>query len=183
MQLTLDATNLFSQEFIGNWLFNYLGDPVADNLDIPAITSSVIFAKSSTPTKDGGTQVKAGLFNLELIFDTTNNPNPPNPSDRFQGGETLTLTLTGTGITEGKFLGLSIDKPAARSIYRWLVLGSRHSRNSRRRPHDERFDRSQARCRGSRAIDRGAVVADGYRGDWRWLVEKTQPLIFWTLCS
>lgn len=104
--LKLDATNLTSGEYIHNWLFNFNGD-----------ATTLTFTPDSTPPQDGvqlsdpqalsgGNPVKAGLFNIEMDFNTANS------GDRFNGGETLTVTITGTGITAADFNYASIDKPS-----------------------------------------------------------------------
>jgi hypothetical protein len=116
--LVLDATNLVSSEFIPFWLFNYAGDPDADNLAFSPIggageLESVVLAASQS--LNGGPQVKAGLFNVLLNFRT------PNSQNRFTGSESLTLTITGDGLTETDFLLPSINGPENSGTGGWYT--------------------------------------------------------------
>jgi hypothetical protein len=116
--LVLDATNLVSSEFIPFWLFNYVGDPDADNLAFSPIggaaeLESVVL--SASQSLNGGSQVKAGLFNVLLNFRTSNSQN------RFTGSESLTLTITGDGLTETDFLLPSINGPENSGVGGWYT--------------------------------------------------------------
>ena len=105
VKLTLDASNLLPQEFVGVFLFNYDGDASSLTMfPFPPAVSSI--TKTATQSLSGGNQVKAGLFNIQIDFNTSSS------SDRFQGGETLVFSIQKAGIDEADFSVLSIPKPA-----------------------------------------------------------------------
>jgi hypothetical protein len=109
--LTLNATNLLAEEFIPFWLFNYNGNPIADDLTASTNPPGELFGTvlSVPQNLSGGNQVKGGLFNVLFQFNTNNAAN------RFNGGESIVLTLTttpGSGLFETDFLAFSIDKPS-----------------------------------------------------------------------
>jgi hypothetical protein len=103
VSLTLDA-NLLDDEFVVFWLFNYIGN--ANNLSVAGVFPDSILSVQTTDPKnlDGGSQVKAGLFNIQINFDTDPQGN------RLNNTDSLTIPLIGAGITENDFSGLSIDK-------------------------------------------------------------------------
>lgn len=104
VKLTLSAENLIAQEFVPVWLFNFDGD--ATGLSIFPLPGKVVsIDKSATQSLSGGNQIKAGLFNLQVNFDTSQ-------ANRFYGGFTVVITITGAGITETDFSVLSADKPS-----------------------------------------------------------------------
>ena len=104
VKLTLDLTNLTSGEFVGEWLFNYTGN--ANTLGVvpafPGELSSVVTSDPQALT--GGSNMKAGLFNVEFNFFTAANQN------RFSGGESIILNLTGVGLSEDDFCRESADE-------------------------------------------------------------------------
>ncbi len=105
VKLTLDGSNLVEQEFVSVFLFNFDGNASTLTMfPFPPAVSSI--NKSATQSLSGGNQVKAGLFNIQINFNTNN------ASDRFEGGETLVFSITGAGLDENDFSVLSIDKPA-----------------------------------------------------------------------
>lgn len=118
VSLVLDAANLVSTEFIPFWLFNYAGDPLADNLAFAPVGGAGELEKvklSDTQSLNGGPQVKAGLFNVLLKFRT------PGSQNRFNGSETLTFTITGNGLTETDFLLPSMDGPSNSGSGGWYT--------------------------------------------------------------
>lgn len=102
--LTLDATNLLSREFVRVWLFNFNGNAALLSI-APVVAPLVSITRSATLSENGGSQVKAGLFNLAFNFNTKGS------RDRFNGGDTMSFTITGTGVTENSFTLGSAAEP------------------------------------------------------------------------
>ena len=67
-------------------------------------TTSITLPTSSAQTLDGGPQLHAGLFNLEFDWATFG-------GGRFDGGETSTYKIKGTGLSASDFLYLSAADP------------------------------------------------------------------------
>jgi hypothetical protein len=106
--VTFDATNLLADNYITTVLFNYDGD--ATDWNITTFSSQVrSTAQTESQVLSGGDELKAGLFNVRITFqDSDNSINP----DFFSGGETAFVLLTGSGLRATDFLVTSIDKPA-----------------------------------------------------------------------
>jgi hypothetical protein len=97
VQLTLNAANLAGTEFVSGWYFNL--NPA---MDPKALSFSL--AGSNPSIQTGKNYFKAGpdgKFDLLLGFSTANNGN------RFVNGDSLTLTITGNGLTASDFDYLS----------------------------------------------------------------------------
>jgi hypothetical protein len=101
VQLVLDATNLNTHNFLDDWVLN--SDVDATTLTFSYTTSSIDqVLKSSSQSLNGGQNMKAGLFNIDIHFFTAGN------KDRFYGGETIEILIEGAGLTESSFLKTSI---------------------------------------------------------------------------
>ena len=109
--LTMDANlYLMTNQYVASLMFNFVGN--ANNVSIAGALPDSLLSLQTSATKIldgqvGGKQVKAGLFNMLLTFDTDS------LGKQFNGIDSLTVPLTGTGITENDFSGLSVDTPGS----------------------------------------------------------------------
>jgi hypothetical protein len=107
VKLTIQS-NLSSTEYVPNILFNVTPAVNPSSLSFAwAGSGSDVQAVSITHATDngynGGSNVKAGLFDIWFQYQTSNAGTPP----RFYGGKKSVYTITGTGITENTFLATS----------------------------------------------------------------------------
>lgn len=105
VQLTL-TNNMPSTNFVDNWMFNINPLPALVFTWVSGVQA--IAATSGLNFSNGGSNMKAGLFDIEFHY-------PSNTSDpnKFDGGHTSVYTITGSGITENSFLALSVDDPGS----------------------------------------------------------------------
>ncbi|MDE3167531.1 MAG: PEP-CTERM sorting domain-containing protein [Acidobacteriota bacterium] len=103
--VTLTMSNLMpAAEITDDWMFNVL---VNGGLDATSLVAHYVSGPAYTLTQrssqsdNGGSNMKAGLFNLHFAWTTANNAN------RFSGGRTVVMEFTGGGITEDSFDVLS----------------------------------------------------------------------------
>ncbi len=106
VRLTM-TNNMPTYEFIDELVFNSIINPTTltfANQTLPPPTVNEVF-RSSTQSLDGGSQIKAGLFNV--FFDYA--PPPGTVSDVWSGGLSSVWNITGTGLTSNNFLMQSLD--------------------------------------------------------------------------
>jgi hypothetical protein len=96
--MTLDATNLsLSGEFVDEWYINYVGgDPTGltfthDSGDVIATILQTPLVMPTLYKADGD-----GVYDIVFQFDQS-------AGSRFEAGETVVYTITGTGITAADF--------------------------------------------------------------------------------
>ena len=104
VKLTL-TNNMPAGEFIDTVVFNSILNPTSFLFVAtqPPFVNSV--TRHSSQDLTGGSNMKAGLFNIEFQFQIPASPNP----GRFDGGMTSVWDITGTGLTSSSFLLQSID--------------------------------------------------------------------------
>ncbi|HMQ16165.1 MAG TPA: hypothetical protein PKC49_09345, partial [Phycisphaerae bacterium] len=104
VDLTLETTNLVSNEFVFSWLFNL--DPVLDPTSLSfsapsktgAFTDPVINTGVDAFMADGD-----GKFDIEVVFNSAGGP-----ANRFGAGDSVKYTITGiAGLTAASFDFLS----------------------------------------------------------------------------
>lgn len=101
----LTLTNLMpTTNFVDNWVFNI--DPLSGLVFTYESGVAAIDVSSGLNFTDGGSNVKAGLFDIMFHYDTSE-------ANRFHGGLTSVYTITGAGIDENSFLAFSIDNPSS----------------------------------------------------------------------
>ncbi len=105
VQVTM-TNNMPSTNFVDNWMFNI--NPVPALLFTWVSGVQAISVTSGPDFSNGGSNMKAGLFDIEFHYPTSSSD--PN---RFHGGENAVYTITGTGITEASFLALSANDPGS----------------------------------------------------------------------
>jgi len=104
--VTMTASNLASSEFITFWGFNSTLAVAGLTVNYSDTDASATSVKADCPAGagcDAGTH-KAdgdGFYDIVLSFDTSAG------ATRFTNGETITFTITGTGLTETNFSPLS----------------------------------------------------------------------------
>ena len=105
VRLTL-TNNMPAGEFIPFLVFNSIVNPTSltftNNTPVSAAGTATA---SATQNLSGGSQVKAGLFNVQFDYQTSNSG-----PGRFGGGETSIWEITGSSITAANFLLTSINK-------------------------------------------------------------------------
>ena len=110
--LTLDATQLVKGEYVASWGFN-LDPSYKDSLKIARYSGSaggtapgkaIAGIEVETNDNDLGSQVKAGLFDIEFKFASKS-------ADRFDFGDKIVLKITGKDLVAEMFKFVSADKP------------------------------------------------------------------------
>lgn len=101
VQVTLTNTMPVTN-FVDNWVFNI--EPFMPVSFTHVSGVQALAATSGSNFTNGGSNVKAGLFDVEFHFPTANSD--PN---HFHGGATSVYLILGTGLTEGHFASLSVD--------------------------------------------------------------------------
>lgn len=122
VRLELDASNLIASEYVFVWLFNSAtAIQSITQITYPGVTFTETGVskswKYSADSEDGGTQIKAGNFDLSMTFAVSNS------DTRLDGtnAKTYVFELKGTGLTEMSFNALSANKPnPAGSLGGWL---------------------------------------------------------------
>jgi hypothetical protein len=105
--ITLDASNLATDEKVGQWNFNYSGDGGSTFTAFTDLTASDLGGTGAGSLTNGLDDIDLynaqsenadgdGLYNIELLFDTSD-------PDTFSGGEVITFVLSGTGLTADDF--------------------------------------------------------------------------------
>lgn len=98
------TNNMPATNFVDNWVFN-LATHVS--LGFSHVTGvSALAATSGVDFTNGGSNMKAGLFDIEFHY-----PSNTSDPDKFDGGHSSVYQLTGIGLTESSFVALSIDDP------------------------------------------------------------------------
>lgn len=116
VQLTM-TNNMPTSNFVDNWLFN---TGSASPLTFTYVSGVVaLSATSGLDFSNGGSNMKAGLFDIEFHYPSQNSD--PN---RFHGGEFSIYTITGSGLTENNFAVASVDDPGSPpSSGGWMSAG------------------------------------------------------------
>lgn len=95
------TNNLPTYEFVDNWLFNINS---SSTLTFTHTGGVAALTTSGSNFSNGGSNMKAGLFDIEFHF-----PSENSDPFRFHGGEFSTYNVTGFGIVAEDFLSLSVD--------------------------------------------------------------------------
>jgi hypothetical protein len=109
VQLKLDATGLTDTgEYVPTWLLNLLPSWNFSTAPLTFAYVSGIQAtgiNSGTSIDNGGSQVKAGLFDISFSFQTSNSGTPP--VTRLSGGTTSVYDISATGLSAASFAATS----------------------------------------------------------------------------
>ena len=108
VQLTLDASNLATDEFIRSWLFNI--DPTVTPFSVTfdaansTLPSSVLLGTTyMSDNLSGGSNVKGGLFDMQFAYNAQGN------ATRFFGGNIVVLDIFSQLIDETSFNFTSVQ--------------------------------------------------------------------------
>jgi hypothetical protein len=97
------ANNMPESNFVSKVVFNSLVSPLGLSITYSSGISLIGGALSGTQTLTGGSDLKAGYFNIYLLYETANTGN------RLNGGLVSEMNITGTGLTANSFLLKSVD--------------------------------------------------------------------------
>lgn len=116
-EVTVTLQNLMAvNQFVDDWVFN-TDKAITSSAWVSGVKASTTFPRYGSNSKTGGSEMKAGLFDLEFEF-------PPPKSDdgnaKFWGGLTSVYKLFGAGLVETDFVSYSIHDGKAATIAGWL---------------------------------------------------------------